>query len=309
MPTGNHSYTYCVPKDTSTVVAEHIAKCKNFGLILTRYAPKEVILNDLLPDNKHARYRDDWLRQQCNGFSQSNKTLTKLIQAQYERWIQMTEGALSCKLVLHSRLIVGLGGKGSLEIGITLDRVTGLPYIPGSALKGAVRNYRLLKLAEKRGIQLTDPLKVDAFNKELKAFEEELENPANTTAEAETFRRWFGTQGNAGGLIFYDAVLHSISGVKSNLFVVDVMTPHFKEYYGSSGKSAPTDCDSPNPISFITVDVGNMFAFAIGPRRGARLHDDDVIMALDALRETLEEAGIGAKTSAGYGWFKEQSGG
>ncbi len=309
MQPGNPSYTYCVPADTAAVVSARIGDCNNFGLILTRYAPKEVILNKELPNDRHARYRDTWLRQQCDGFSQSNTALTELVKAQRKRWIQMTEGAQRYKMVLQSRLIVGLGGKGSLEIGITLDRVTGLPYIPGSALKGAVRNYRLLKLAEKRGIQLTDPLKVDAFNKELKAFEEELENPANTTAEAETFRRWFGTQGNAGGLIFYDAVLHSISGVKSNLFVVDVMTPHFKEYYGSSGKSAPTDCDSPNPISFITVDVGNMFAFAIGPRRGARLHDGDLEEAIATLQETLDNAGIGAKTAAGYGWFKEQSGG
>ncbi|MCS7071205.1 MAG: type III-B CRISPR module RAMP protein Cmr6 [Anaerolinea sp.] len=272
---------------------------------MTRYVPNQVIANDPLPDDRRAKHRDWWLRKRCDNLMQSNDVLNELVKAQRKRWLQMTEGARRIELVLQSRLIVGLGGKGSLEIGITLDHVTGLPYIPGSAIKGAVRNYHLLKLAEQQGIYLQDPGQIEAFNKELEKFEEQLENPENTAPEAETFRRWFGTQGNAGGLIFYDAVLYKISGAQNHLFVVDVMTPHFKTYYGSSGRSAPTDSDSPNPISFIAVEVGNTFAFAVGPRRGARLQNDDLDKALAVLFEAVTTTGIGAKTAAGYGWFVE----
>ena len=48
-----------------------------------------------------------------------------------------------------SRLIVGFGHATPLETGITLDRVHGLPYIPGTALKGICRSWKLDDIASR----------------------------------------------------------------------------------------------------------------------------------------------------------------
>lgn|GEM_PF-4380044 len=59
-------------------------------------------------------------------------------------------------------------GKGALEIGITLDKGPGLPYIPGSARKGACRNYALFVLAKKYGVPVEEKDFAD-FDKDLTA--------------------------------------------------------------------------------------------------------------------------------------------
>ncbi len=70
------------------------------------------------------------------------------------------------------------------------------------------------------------------------------------------------------------------------------------------------DIEEPNPVVFPAVAPGAVFAFAVLPLRGEReslsqapkkLHE----IALEQLRQGLEAFGLGAKTSAGYGWFKE----
>ncbi|MBU1432661.1 type III-B CRISPR module RAMP protein Cmr6, partial [Myxococcota bacterium] len=48
------------------------------------------------------------------------------------------EGALVAtgSAEIEGRMIIGLGQKGVLEAGITLDHTWGVPFLPGSALKG-----------------------------------------------------------------------------------------------------------------------------------------------------------------------------
>ena len=72
------------------------------------------------------------------------------------------------------------------------------------------------------------------------------------------------------------------------------MTVHHPEYY--SGEGPPSDCDSPNPVQFVSVR-GSFLFVAEGPNREWRDYLDRL------LRETLEKEGIGAKTAAGYGRF------
>jgi len=48
-----------------------------------------------------------------------------------------------------SRLIVGLGDESVYETSIRLHRNYGVPYIPGSALKGITKHIVILKIAEK----------------------------------------------------------------------------------------------------------------------------------------------------------------
>jgi len=300
-------YTYLTPRDTRTVLQQHANQCANFGLILSRYVPREVINNETRPDNRHQRCRDGWLRNQCAMFSSNNgnnvlSQLRPIIRARLKRWLALTEGAQRFRMRLRSRMMVGLGGKGSLEVGLTLDHVTGLPIIPGSAIKGAVRSYALLMIAQEQGMQF-DPGQPDIMNRELEKLEERIISGEDQSASAAHFRTAFGTQEAAGAFIFYDAV--PTGSMEHGLFAADVMTPHFVRYYTNSGTSPPRDDDNPNPVSFITVDAGVEFAFALGARQSLQLTDRDMNWGLGVMLEALETLGIGAKTAAGYGTLVE----
>jgi len=298
---------YCVPTDTAKALGtDYPLDCDNFGLLLARFVPHEAIRSeknvDVIRDHKGKEIdtiRGDWLRKVCK----LTPTPAQLEhqKALLARWQAQTKGASHFRMVARGRLIVGLGGKGALEIGITLHHTTGLPYIPGSALKGLARSYALLTLAEKHNVALDD---VEAFDKRLIAGHLDSKEES-----APLYREAFGHtveqkhdigDSAAGAVIFYDGVLSVIPNANP-LFTVDVMTPHFSEYYRSSGGKAPHDADGPIPVNYITVAVDVAFDFAVGLRRGGS--DEARRQARKWLRAGLQEMGVGAKTAAGYGVF------
>ena len=268
------------------------------------------------------------MKETCKRFTaEPNSEIRKLVDAGYARWQQQVGTAVKFKATLQSRLIVGLGGKGPLEIGITLQHVTGLPIIPGSALKGLSRAYGLLTIAAQLNVQVLTGADWQAWQREhpndrtpLEYLDEALAASDDTRKEsmsaewvaalkalpeAEYFRTAFGSQEKAGVCQFYDSVVAKPPPKKS-LFEADVMTPHFRKYYEGEGKSAPHDGDSPNPVMFIAVASMTTFAFALGLRRSVQ---NDAV-AQDArnqagrwLEAGLSELGIGSKTAAGYGAF------
>lgn len=292
---------YVVPSDTARIASKHVKACQNFALTLERYAPQEAIEEtDRLNDRGRSigKERNFWLQDICHDFMPDSD----LIASTHQRWRAMTEGAARFTMVSRSRMIVGLGGKGALEFGITLHPVTGLPYIPGSALKGLCRNYALYYIAEKSGISL-DPAQVKNTSEIANQLDEQLTGIKDYRLKvhpeyAAMYRNLFGTQAEAGQCVFYDAV---ISRVPESLFAVEVMTPHFRKYYESGGKDAPHDADDPNLITYIAVNAGITFEFAIGKRHG--LVTSQIGDARDLLRLALGKMGIGAKTAAGYGIF------
>lgn len=317
--------SFNVPADTEKILTRNAAKlalgCSNFNLLFHRYIPREAINNDQLVNDKgrtELTVRVWWFQQILSQFSLSEGSeILLLAKARYRRWKAQTHKATSFKLILISPLIVGLGGKGPLEIGITLDHVTGLPFIPGSALKGLARSYALYVLAEKAHVHLAG---TDADNDALEQFEKDLlkgkydltddplEDKHDKLPGAADYRVIFGTQpdaetSSAGQALFYDAVLLGGSG---SIFELDVMTPHFKEWYnsGNSGKrpAAPNDADSPNPVQFLTVGAGAQFGFAVGWRGSENPSAHQ--FARELLEAALQDFGVGSKTAAGYGWFK-----
>lgn len=166
------------------------------------------------------------------------------------------------------RFVVGLGDASVRETGLRLLRPWGLPYIPGSALKGVAA-----KAAHARGGDWAAPAQ-----------------PGDKAGVHH--RALFGDVEAAGKVVFHDAWWIP-SG--SDLPVVpDVMTPHHKIYYG--GKGAPLDSDSPTPVSFLTAHGEYLLALT-GPRGW-------VDLALELLREALELDGVGGKTAAGHGRFE-----
>lgn len=293
---------YLLPNDTARIRNTHIKACRNFALTIQRYVPYEAIEEtDRLNDRGRSigKERNFWLQDICRDFVPDNDVITSV----HQRWMAMTENSARFTMVTRSRLIVGLGSKGALEFGITLHPVTGLPYIPGSALKGLCRNYTLYYIAEQSGISL-DPAKVKDVSEVAQQLDEQLSGAKDHGMKlnhewAVFYQKLFGTQSVAGQCVFYDAVVREIPA-DTPLFAVEVMTPHFRKYYESSGKDAPNDADNPNPITYIAVNTGITFRFAVGLRKNAP-PDTPLGDARTLLQEALQVMGIGAKTAAGYG--------
>jgi CRISPR-associated protein Cmr6 len=297
--------TYVVPTETKAVLGDdYPLRCDNMGLILDRYLPLEAIRNgrDDMIFNQNGRpiktLRADWLQKVTQAVS--GERLQPLQQALIERWQLSVQGALIFEMRARTRLIVGLGGKGALEFGITLHHTTGLPIIPGSALKGAARSYALWSIAAE---QFANAKPEDWQTKEtLDAFDKQLLTQGQVEhADADYYRRAFGSQEVGGACVFHDALVSRLQA--GSIFAVDVMTPHYKDYYTSGGTKVPHDGDAPNPVSFLTVKEGTYFGFAVGLRYGT---EDAALMrrAAQWLALALDELGIGSKTAAGYGAFK-----
>ena len=166
------------------------------------------------------------------------------------------------------RLIVGLGGEHVQETNMTLHHIYGVPYIPGSAVKGVLRHWWLEgNFADGRG-------KIDE--------DKALENA--------DFLSVFGSQEQRGKVQFLDAYPDKVN------FKIDIMNPHYPYYY--EGTEPPTDHQNPRPINFLTVEKTTFrFVFLADEQK----HLDHL---KDRFQKALKIKGVGAKTAVGYGYFR-----
>ncbi len=202
----------------------------------------------------------------------------------YGEFLERRSAALphahSVKATLSAPLIVGLGRWNPTELGFTLDRLTGCPYVPGSSVKGLLR--AAAKLASRNEI-------------------DELQNDASFWAEQ--WQPMFGRdpgavgEGPERGLVcVFDAY-----PTKWPVLEVDVLTPHQSDYYTKS--ALPADWNDPIPVHFLRLAAGEELAFWFAPRRGCALPADAAAKLETLLVVALDWIGLGGKTSSGYGWF------
>src|SRR6266568_3398010 len=255
------SDSYNFPRSMWELLDKHVGQCKNLALILDKYPPDDV------PGNSQGK--SEWLKRlEPNGHID-----TALTQSAYARWRAMISamGVIPFHAALDWRIVIGLGGESVLETDITLHHLYGIPFIPGSALKGLTRAY---VTGEIEGYKSD---KIDNDNEEV--------------------QRIFGSQEHAGTALFFDAM--PLNGEVQ--FVVDIMNPHYPDYYG--GTKPPTNDQSPIPVTFLTV-TDTTFTFALASRdAGKEQHMKDVEQVKGWLQEALQKYGVGGKTSAGYGYF------
>lgn len=126
-------------------------------------------------------------------------------------------------LALSWRFLIGLSYGRLHNNSFGLHPLLGVPYIPGAALKGAIRS----------------------------AMSEE-------GAPAPDLERWFGSQDSAGSAEFFDAFAASFEHV----FAPDTITPHNLPYYGGQAHP-PADDTDPIPIEMLSVRPGVKFEFLI----------------------------------------------
>ena len=190
----------------------------------------------------------------------------------FQRWKENLQslGAHLQSLKIDGRVVVGLGAEAVLEASITLHRTYGVPYIPGSALKGLAASYARKELES------------DEWRK-LKADGE----------VGKLYEAVFGSAGKCGYITFHDA-LYIPSATQVQVLYTDVMTVHHQEYYG--GDEPPADWDDPNPVPFLSATGSYLLALSGGPGTDRLLGNTMEILGL-----ALRDYGIGAKASSGYG--------
>jgi CRISPR-associated protein Cmr6 len=185
--------------------------------------------------------------------------------AVFNRWkAQLFEmGVPLYEATVQGRLAIGLGGASAIETAVSIHRTYGVPYIPGSALKGTAAHYAHQYLGE-----------------------EWRKNSQAHFAHATLF----GTTNSAGYVTFLDALpvpdrwkLHP-----------DTITVHHPDYYQGTNQ-APADWDSPTPVPFLSVSGTFLIALHApdAPEWAKK--------GIEILHNALIEIGVGAKTSSGYG--------
>jgi CRISPR-associated protein Cmr6 len=171
----------------------------------------------------------------------------------------------------------GLGLEHPVDNGFAFLSPYGLPYLAGSGVKGVLRQAAN-ELRDDGDAGITQPL-IDAL------FGQELQS-------ADAWR---------GALTCWD-VFPQPSG---DSLVVEIMTPHFGDYYQNKG--TPHDAGKPTPIPFLAVPARSQFRFVV-TCDAARLPADayDWKGILDRIIEhAFAWLGFGAKTAVGYGALTE----
>lgn len=166
------------------------------------------------------------------------------------------------------------------KIGFFFDHSTGLPIIPGSSIKGVLKNY----LSDKSGgdesyfkYLISDLFPQKKYEINQGNFIEKVFNGMDLTGKhLPIYERD----------IFLDAI--PISG--GRFFGEDYITPHIDEL------------KNPVPIKFLKVmpDIGYKFNFILKNDEYLKVSADD---KLNIFKKVITDIGLGAKTNVGYGKF------
>lgn len=243
------------------------------GLWLDRFLAEQPRTNDTItgkhPYTKHIEQLEKW--EAPTSYKQFFKRWEQGLQA-FKNQLPAGYTLLTGKATARGRIAVGLGAEGVLENAITLHRTYGIPYLPGSALKGLAAAYAHQYLADETWRH--PPIEIAA--------------DAPVTAHEIVF----GSTRSAGYVTFFDALY--IPGDNKPPLALDVLTVHHPDYYQNDPPAAPpADWDSPTPISFVSA-TGKYHVALAGPEAW-------VTVAWEILSQALDKLGIGGKTSAGYG--------
>ncbi len=215
--------------------------------------------------------RSAWLRQ--FDIKQVGARSELQVKAEKIQQLAASQGGQARIYQCTAPFVTGMGNPHPLENGFTWHPTLGMPYLPGSAVKGLAR----------AAVEL--------------AYQGE-DKPA-------LLKRWFGTEAKgdvpeaSGNFIFLDAL-----PVEPCALVPEVMTPHMGKWYEKGGKTPtakdtqPGDWHSPVPVGYLTAR-NLQLQFAVTPRPGVAA--DALEQVWQALDYALQWLGAGGKTAQGFG--------
>ena len=209
--------------------------------------------------------KPNWIRTVANGTPTGDAALLSQFAGRQQSLVQSL-GGKCLPFQTESRFVTGLGREHPVENGFAWHPTLGTPFLPGSGIKGMLRAWAILDG------------QADAADKILGCQESQD-----------------GADGHVGMVIVFDAI--PLGPVKLE---VDVMTPHYAQYYENG--AVPGDWLSPVPIPFLVVAAETSFQFGIAPRTtDGKEHLETVA---EWLKNALQWLGAGAKTAVGYGRFE-----
>lgn len=238
----------------------------------------------------------------------NDKATMRALAARQSHTAQSTPHTLTLDAIATAPFTTGLGNEHPLENGFAFLNPYGLPYLPGSGVKGVLRQAARELTSGDWG----DPQGWDAGTIHL------LERRGHATIQLSIIDVLFGRKtpdGDGdhvrGALSFWDA----LPQIPGDTLAVDIMTPHQSHYYQkrqdrkSGDSTSPHDSGAPNPISFLTLPPGTGFAFHVvcdqahlerlAPDLAHDLRWQTLLTA--AFEHAFEWLGFGAKTAVGYG--------
>lgn len=232
---------------------------------------------------------------------------------------------------LMARLMVNHSGGVIENGGICLHRHSSQPMIPGTAVKGCARAEAIRELAqapqEKKKEILARLLVVFGWGES----DYTLKKGKDLIEQSDLIQAWCFNDNKDSFPLEWFKKLSAFGGVVSFLpaypkdekqFKIgrDIVTPHHTQYYsGKQEKAWDNEAPIPNPFPVVEAKDKNSGFFKF---RLALLHSVNKRVSLifetwnieskpaplnDGaywLKKGLESAGVGAKTSAGYGWFQ-----
>lgn len=217
---------------------------------------------------------------------------------------------------IYPGLTIGLGIDhdlalpGVIKAGFSLDTITGLPYIPGSSLKGLFRSaFRFGQGQDDKKaylLGLIGEVEPAFCNKELSNLEEAIFEHGDVFLGA--FPKQPKDENNQGALLGIDYITpHGNANTKNDALKASNTTPN--EGNQESGDEKDSDKQAinydafkePNPIPILKVKPEVTFTFAFLLKDGGGLSAEQKCQLFELL---LCDLGIGAKTNVGFGQFK-----
>ncbi len=214
----------------------------------------------------------------ANGFNERGtgarnpaRDLLRLNRERLERalnaWVRPRRwSAVTLNARVSWRLVTGLGNPHPAGVNLAFDSTIGVPFLPGSTVKGLCRQAAAV---------LDEP----------ESAIDRLFGPEIVVAQDRTMR---------GQVAFFDAYPR-----RWPTLVVDLINCHHPDYYGQSAidqVKGPAETESPVPVTFLCIGEGTDFVFPL-----AAASAGDLQHIREILTSGLEILGIGGKTAVGYG--------
>lgn len=249
----------------------------NLSLLIDRYGPR---VNDPINDESKEKEKKSAFESRC-GFRFHEIELYKKA---HQRWKTAWESLPDVELIevkSTTPLLLGTGNANLHEAGVQLLHPWGVPYLPGSAIKGALSSW----LAKNGG----EAWKADHLHK--------------SALQTEIFGGIFNKNAYAGSVLFGDAWYDPEKSGAGNWFIRDIITVHHKNYYGQIGNHPfPHGMEDPNPVPISPLRSGLVFHIVLqGP-------DPVRDFLKQVLEDLLTHQGLGSKTAVGYGRFEVKKG-
>jgi CRISPR-associated protein Cmr6 len=236
-----------------------------------------------------------WVKQIC-ALNDKQQAQSGRLKGNAEKIRDMVERAevpgLCFDLTLTTRLVIGMGVPHPIENGTNFHPTLGVPYVPGSALKGATQAFadEWLRNGDYDGVERAE------FNTVMRRVFGQPERLKSSASHAEG-------KTSVGSVAFLDAV-----PCEPLKLIPEIMTSHMGTYLDAP-EGFNLESAEPKPICFLAVEKGTKFRFSIMPTRSSVLNygideaKSDLHIAGGWLVACLRDIGIGAKTKSGYGRF------